>query len=63
MPLVEAFLALLFLYQYQCLYEQVGNHLPVLIVCHLIFVFKFYLLHRRKCTLTHVRVSKHQVHF
>ena len=36
-----------------------GRRLSSSLVCHSISVFRFDLLHRRKCTLTHVCVSKH----
>jgi len=62
MPLVEASLTLLFVYQYQCYWCKYETIVQCF-VCHSISVFRFDLLHRRNCTLTHPRVSKYRVHF
>jgi len=61
MPVVEASLTLVLL-SIPVLVVQVGVYRPVF-VSHSISVFRLDLLHRRKCTLTHVCVSKHRVHF
>ena len=62
MPVIEAFLTLSFLYQYQCQWSKSETTVQCF-VCNSISVFRFDLLHRRKCILTHVCVSKHRVHF
>jgi len=50
---VEASLTISFLYQYHCWWWKSENIIQCF-VCHPIYVFRFSLLHRRKCNFTYL---------